>query len=101
MYGTLFAITASGNSQPVANTPAPGTELILENPPADTGALMLVLSTELITSCPTDPVPKSTRSAGVEYDPPFFTDIPLNARFDIAEPCCRITPATALAVRMI
>ena len=36
MYGTPFAITASGNSQPVASTPSPETDPTLENPPAET-----------------------------------------------------------------
>jgi hypothetical protein len=62
MYGTPSAITASGNSQPVASTPAPETVPMVENPPSDTGATMLLLLTDCRTSCPIDPIPMSSSS---------------------------------------
>jgi hypothetical protein len=50
MYGDPFAITESGNSQAVASRPAPPTDEILENPPAETGASMCALFKESIVS---------------------------------------------------
>ncbi len=50
-------MTASGNSQAVARTPAPETDPTLENAPDETGAVTLALLMELRTSCATEPDP--------------------------------------------
>src|ERR1700722_15701828 len=94
IYGTPLAITASGNSHPVANTPVPLTDPMLENPSADTGALMCVLSIALITSCPIDPPIKSSNSREGAYDPASFTTNPLKTTLLIVEPFSRIKAAT-------
>ncbi len=94
IYGTPLAITASGNSHPVANTPVPLTDPMLENPSADTGALMCVLSVALITSCPIDPQMKLSNSCDGEYNPASCTTNPLKTTLLIVEPFSRIKAAT-------
>lgn len=62
MYGTLLAMTASGNFQAVASTPPPLTDPMDENPPTETGASKLVGLTELRINCPIEPDEITTKA---------------------------------------
>ena len=98
-YGTPFAITASGNSHPVARTPAPDTDLMLENPPSDTGVLMLLLSTDLRTNSPIVPDPVLTRFGTRPGDPPASPMLNRsNARVSIVEPLSRMRAAVMMSL---
>ena len=58
-----MAVTVSGNFQRVARTPAPATDETLENPPAETGALRLLLSSAVRTREVDDAVFRSSMLA--------------------------------------
>src|SRR6266702_3126174 len=98
IYGTLSAITASGNFHPVARTPAPQTDPTLAKSPTVRGIRMFVLSSEPIASCPTDPDPTMI-SAGIEEDVRVFcTPNPLNCRLDMVEPFSSTSAATSTSL---
>ena len=87
-------MTVSGNSQPLARTPAPATEETLENPPAETGALRFLLSSAVRTSFPIDPAPMFSNSGIAEYDPASWTAKPLMDKFLMEELFSSITGKT-------
>src|SRR3954452_7616094 len=89
MYGTPLAITSSGNSQAVANTPDPLMDPMFEKPSAAAGARMWVLSNPLITNCPIDPKGNLSRWRAGKYGLSSRTENPLNTTLLIEEPCKR------------